>query len=112
MHGFDLAPEGHFYWRFSLFWLAIPSLGYLPGDPCAIDSFSNDRNRQRIGRIGIPLQQYFLYRVVERAWRLTTAPAVRRRSNAKTQTWKKQSGSIRHRAGLHGTELRPGTRRG
>ena len=33
--------------------------------------------------------------------------ALRRRTNAKTETWKKQSGSIRYRTGLHGTELWP-----
>src|SRR6266851_6461466 len=48
----------------------------------------------------------------ERAWRLNTAPAVGRRCNAKTETWKKQSGSLRHGAGLYGTELRLRARRG
>src|SRR5438309_324658 len=35
-----------------------------------------------------------------------------RRSNETTQTWKKQFGSISHRAGLHGTKLRLRARRG
>src|SRR5438445_9258003 len=51
-------------------------------------------------------QHFFVSFGLRELGTLTRAPAIGRRGNAKTETWKKQSGSISYWAGLHGTELR------
>src|SRR5437660_11491013 len=57
-------------------------------------------------------QHFFVSFGLRELGTLTRAPAIGRRGNAKTETWKKQSGSISYWAGLHGTELRLRARRG